>query len=203
MKNKYFLTLLFLLFAKPLFAQIGQFVGEIRLFAGNFAPNGWAFCEGQLIPLSQNTALFSLLGTTYGGDGRSNFALPDLRDRMAIGEGQGPGLSNYEHGQIEEKATLILEANNLPAHNHTTEIKISTAEGTTSVPASDKSLAAPNRNFNGVTLPAKGYVPTAGNVTLTTMTTSATGNSTPVKVTQPILPARYIIALQGIFPPRS
>jgi microcystin-dependent protein len=201
MRNNYFLTLLFLLFAKSVFAQ-DQFLGEIRLFAGNFAPTGWVFCEGQLMPIQPNTALFSLLGTVYGGNGSTTFALPDLRDRMAVGLGQGPGLSHFDQGQMGGEDRVVLVPNNLPAHNHTAEIKISTAEGTTSVPASDKSLASPNHNFNNTTVPGKGYVPTVGTVTLTTMTTSATGNSTPLNVVQPVLPVRYIIALQGIFPQR-
>src|SRR5262245_3403137 len=94
------------------------FVGEIMIFAGNFAPKGWAFCDGALIPISINTALFALLGTTYGGDGKSNFALPDLRDRMPIQSGQGPGLANRDLGSTGGAAQVALTANELPAHSH-------------------------------------------------------------------------------------
>lgn len=203
MGKNYFLILLFLGFMKSAFGQSTPFVGEVRLFAGNFAPTGWMLCEGQLLPISQYTALFSLLGTSYGGDGKTTFALPNLNDNMVMGEGQGPGLSAYDHGQTGGVTEVVLLPDNLPAHNHVGDIKISTAEGTSSTPGFDKSLAAPNHNFNGATVPAKGYASVAGNVTLETMPTSATGNSNPLNVRQPVLAARYIIALQGIFPPRQ
>src|SRR6478736_5724856 len=117
MKNKYFLVLLFLL-AKPLFAQ-DPFVGEIRLFAGTFAPKGWAFCNGQLMSISQNTALFSLLGTTYGGDGKTTFALPDLQGRLPMHFGQGPGLSNRDLGEKAGSETVALTTSQMPLHGHT------------------------------------------------------------------------------------
>lgn len=202
MKKNYFLILLFLFFTRSAFGQ-QAFVGEVRLFAGNFAPTGWALCEGQLMPISQYTALFSLLGTSYGGDGESTFALPNLNGSMVIGEGEGPGLSTYDHGQTGGVAEVVLLPDDLPAHNHTGDIMISTTEGTTSTPGSDKSLAAPNHSFNGVIVPAKGYISATGNVTLETMPTSATGNSTRVNIRQPILAARYIIAIQGVFPQRQ
>src|SRR5271157_5430691 len=94
------------------------FVAEIRIFCGNFAPTGWAFCNGQILPIAQNTALFSLLGTTYGGDGRTTFALPDLRGRVPISSGQGPGLASYALGQSGGAETATLGASQLPAHNH-------------------------------------------------------------------------------------
>src|SRR5687768_993649 len=94
------------------------FIGEIRLFAPNFAPRDWALCNGQLLPINQNQALFSILGTTYGGDGRTTFALPDLRGRSAIGAGSGPGLSSYTLGQQTGSPTTLLSANQLPSHTH-------------------------------------------------------------------------------------
>lgn len=118
MKSKlFFLVALFtLLGTQQSQAQEGM-VGEVRMFAGNFAPRGWAFCEGQLLPISSNSALFSILGTTYGGDGRTTFALPDLRGRAAIGTGQGPGLNNYPHGQKggSETTSLKFQSQPLPA----------------------------------------------------------------------------------------
>src|SRR6478736_3565120 len=101
-----------------------QFLAEIRIFGFNFAPTGWALCNGQLLPISQNTALFSLLGTTYGGNGTSNFALPNLQDRMAVGAGQGPGLSNYTLGQTGGTNTATLSVATMPSHNHTGNVKI-------------------------------------------------------------------------------
>src|SRR5512140_216933 len=95
------------------------FIGEIVMFAGNFAPRSWALCNGQLLPIAQNTALFSILGTTYGGDGRTTFALPDLRGRVPVHPGQGPGLSNYVLGEMAGTENTTLLINNMPAHNHT------------------------------------------------------------------------------------
>src|ERR1700741_2890888 len=94
------------------------FIGSIVLFAGNFAPRGWAFCAGPILPICQNTALFSIVGTTYGGNGQTTFALPDLRGRVAVGTGQGPGLSNVTLGELSGSPTVTLISNNMPAHNH-------------------------------------------------------------------------------------
>ena len=199
MKNKYFFILILFLFAKSIFAQ-DQFVGEIRLFASNFAPNGWAKCEGQILSISQNTALFSLLGTTYGGDGRTTFALPDLRDRMAIGFGQSPGLSDIALGQTDGNTTLAPE--NLPPHTHSVDIKVSSSVGTTSVPSATSSLAAPVQIFNNASRPVNEYLVAVPDIVLPNITTATTGSSTPIS-TQPCLASTYCIALQGIFPPRN
>ncbi|NDP27172.1 MAG: phage tail protein [Flavobacterium sp.] len=198
MKNKYNLIILFFLLANSIFAQ-DQFVGEVRLFASNFAPQGWAKCEGQLLPISQNTALFALLGTTYGGDGRSTFALPDLRERMAVQPGQGPGLSGIDQGQMDGTSTLAPE--NLPAHTHVAQIKVSSSVGTSSVPSGGSSLAAPVQVFNSASRPIAEYNTAVPNITLSNVTTSTTGSSISV-TTQPCLALTYCIALQGIFPPR-
>lgn len=197
-KNIYFL-LLFVLVTNSIFAQ-DQFVAEIRLFPYNFVPRGWARCEGQLLPLSQNTALFSLLGTTYGGDGKTNFALPDLRGAMAIGAGQGPGLSNIDLGQKTPVNNTLIPAN-LPSHTHTVDIKVNNTTGTASTPTSSSSLAAPLQVFNGNNRTVLGYNTTATNVTLTGIQTSTAGSSAAIS-TQPVLASVYCIALQGIFPPR-
>lgn len=198
MKNKYYLIIIFILFAKSIFAQ-DQFVGEVRLFASNFAPNGWAKCEGQLLPISQNTALFSLLGTAYGGDGKSTFALPDLRERMAVQPGQGPGLSLIYQGQMDGTSTLAPE--NLPLHNHDASIKVSSSVGTSSVPSAGSSLAAAVQVFNSTSRPIAEFNTAVPNVTLSTVTTSTTGSSIPI-TTQPCLALTYCIALEGIFPTR-
>jgi microcystin-dependent protein len=103
------------------------FVGEIRMFGFGFAPQGWALCDGQLLPINQNTALFSLLGTTYGGDGRTTFALPDLRSRVPVGQGQGPGLSSYAEGQASGAETVTLAASQMPGHTHQVKASSSAA----------------------------------------------------------------------------
>ncbi len=200
MKNKYFLILILFLFAKSLYAQ-DQFVAEIRLFPYNFAPKGWAKCEGQLLPIAQNTALFSLLGVTYGGNGTTNFALPDLRDRMAISPGQGPGLSIVDLGQMDS-GNATLTSTNLPAHTHAAPIKVSSSLGTSSVPSASSSLAAPVQIFNSNSRPVVGYNAVASNIALPNITTSTTGSSTSVN-TQPCLAGTYCIAIQGIYPPRN
>ncbi|MDQ5929486.1 MAG: hypothetical protein QG594_1265 [Bacteroidota bacterium] len=197
-KNIYFL-LLFVLVTNSIFAQ-DQFVAEIRLFPYNFVPKGWARCEGQLLPLSQNTALFSLLGTTYGGDGKTNFALPDLRGAMAIGAGQGPGLSNIDLGQKTPLNNTLIPAN-LPPHTHTVDIKVNNTTGTASTPTATSSLAAPLQVFRGNNRTVLGYNTTATNVTLTGIQTSNTGSTATIN-TQPVLASVYCIALSGIFPPR-
>lgn len=199
MKKNIYLLLLFVFVTKSVFAQ-DQFVAEIRLFPYNFVPRGWAKCEGQLLPLSQNTALFSLLGTTYGGNGTTNFALPDLRNAMVIGPGQGPGLSNIDLGQKTPLNNTLTPAN-LPSHTHTVDIKVNNTTGTSSTPTSSSSLAAPLQVFNGNNRTVLGYNATATNVTLPGIQTSTAGSSAAIS-TQPVLASVYCIALQGIYPPR-
>lgn len=203
MKNTYYVIMIFFLFAKSVFAQ-DQFVGEVRLFANNYPPRGWAKCEGQLIAISQNTPLFSILGITYGGDGRSTFALPDLRDRMTVDVGQGPGLNGVQLGQMDGSlANVTLTPANLPAHTHSSDIKVSSATGTSSIPSSSSSLAAPVQMFNGVSRPVARYNEAIPDVTLPSVTTSTTGSSTPVTTQSPSLGLTYCIALEGIFPQRQ
>ena len=181
-------------------AQSEPFIGQIAVVAFNYAPQGWAKCEGQLLPIAQNQALFALLGTTYGGDGMTTFALPDLRDRMAIGFGQGPGLSYVTLGQTDGNTTLA--PNNLPAHTHSVDIKVSSGTGTSSIPSASTSLAAPVQIFNSASRPVTEYIVASPDITLSNVTTSTTGSSTPLS-TQPSLASTYCIALQGIFPPRN
>nr|WP_243636088.1 tail fiber protein [Hymenobacter edaphi] len=167
------------------------FVGEIILAGFNFAPRGYARCDGQLLPISQNTALFSLLGTFYGGDGRSTFALPDLNGRVPIGAGQGPGLSNRDLGEASGSATVELLASEMPAHSHSVELTYSTALGTVGSPA-NAFLAS---NASG--LPQ--YAPTSTGATAS----GSLGAGLPHNNEQPYLALAYYIALQGVFPPRS
>ena len=160
------------------------------MFGGNFAIQGWAFCDGQLMFISQNTALFSLLGTTYGGNGVSTFALPDLRNRIPLQAGQGSGLSNYDLGQSGGSATTALASSQIPAHSHT--IVGDSALGTTGSPIPGVRLAAGETTYG----PPVNLVPMAPDVL------GSTGGL-PHNNRQPYLGLNFIIAVQGIFPPRS
>ena len=166
------------------------FVAEIRMFAGNFAPRGWATCDGQLLPIAQNTALFSLLGTTYGGDGRTNFALPNLQGRAPMQPGQGPGLSLRYLGEQGGQEAVTLQESQMPVHNH--PLAAAGAAATTGTPAASVSLA---QTSAGTSI----YGPAAD---LQSLGTPA-GGSQPHNNMQPYLALTFIIALQGIFPPRA
>lgn len=168
------------------------FVAEIRVFGFNFAPTGWAFCDGQLLPISQNTALFSLLGTNYGGDGKSNFGLPDLRDSFALGAGNGPGLTPRGVGERGGQATVVLGTAAMPAHSHPL---MATAAATTGSP-SGAALAPPVTGAATYRIP--GVV-----AAMAANSTSLTGGGQPHENRQPLLSLNFCIAMQGIFPPRS
>jgi microcystin-dependent protein len=170
------------------------FVAEIRIFAGNFAPTGWALCNGQLIPISQNTALFSLLGTTYGGDGKSNFALPNMQGSAPMQAGQGPGLSLRDLGEAGGEQTVTLLQTEMPAHTH--GVQASTTGG----------LPSPTNNAWASGLkghPGSYAAPGSGNVQMSPSGTSISGGNLPHNNMQPYLALTFIIALQGVFPPRS
>ncbi|RKR25994.1 microcystin-dependent protein [Acidovorax sp. 93] len=177
------------------------FLGEIRMFGGTFAPAGWAFCNGQLIAISQNSALFALLGTTYGGNGQTTFGLPDLRGRVPMGQGQGPGLSYRNLGEVTGIENVTLLSTNLPAHTHTVSLSspATTSLGTLMEPGPGAIPAASNqRNAQ--------YAPSASANTqlpVSTGNTTSAGNNSPVSVMQPSLAVSFIIALQGIFPSRN
>jgi len=169
------------------------FVAEIRIFPFNFAPKGWAWCDGQLLPLSQNTALFSLLGTTYGGNGKSNFALPDLQGRAPMHPGQGPGLSLHDLGETGGSETVTLLESEIPAHTHA--LRASLDSGDVSIPGPTRSLASSSQGViynatNPVTPMAfEGLAPAGGDQ--------------PHNNLMPYLTFYFNIALQGVFPPRS
>jgi microcystin-dependent protein len=171
------------------------FVAEIRVFPFNFAPKGWAWCDGQLLPLSQNTALFSLLGTTYGGNGKSNFALPDLQGRAPMHPGQGPGLSLHDLGETGGSQTVTLIESEIPAHVHTVNVSIGDAD-----------LPAPS-SLNVMAKAAGGfaYAPSnpAFNVPMAPETLAPAGGDQPHNNMQPYLTFYFCIALQGVFPPRG
>lgn len=176
-------------------------LAEIRLFAGNFAPRGWAFCNGQILSIAQNTALFSLLGTMYGGNGQTTFALPDLRGRVAINLGQGPGLSPYDIGDIGGSETISLIANNLPLHSHT-------VSGTVSMQcyAGAGNSDTPHNTYPAMLAGTEMYTAATDNSVMPAMqqnlSVSATGASQAVNNLQPVLALNYIICMQGIYPQR-
>jgi microcystin-dependent protein len=173
-----------------------QFVAEVRIFPFNFAPKGWAFCNGQLLPLSQNTALFSLLGTTYGGDGRSNFALPNMQGNAPMHPGQGPGLSLHDLGETGGSTTVTLLQSEMPSHSHNVMVDnlfdgtlptpgptLCYAKASTGTPYNDKTTqnVAPF-NINAI---------------------APTGGNQPHNNMMPYLTLNFCIALQGVFPPRG
>jgi microcystin-dependent protein len=168
------------------------FVAEIRIFGFNFAPKGWAFCNGQLLPLSQNTALFSLLGTTYGGDGKSTFALPNLQGSAPMHPGQGPGLSLHDLGESSGSETVTLLQSEIPAHNHL-------MRGATQDPA-DVKLVNPNATF-GLSQNGPLYQD-AQNTSLAFQALAPAGGTLPHNNLMPYLTLNFCIALQGVFPPR-
>jgi len=174
------------------------YIAQIIMFAGNFAPQNWAFCFGQLQSIAQNTALFSLLGTTYGGDGQTTFALPDLRGRVPVGTGQGPGLPNVTLGEVSGFPTTTLLVANLPAHNHTatTNVGVSSAN-TTTEEAAGNILANQAQNFYAPVVTVNGSL---GGVATTV---GVTGGNQPVSIMQPYLGMNFVICLQGIFPSRN
>jgi microcystin-dependent protein len=171
-----------------------QFVGEIRMMACDFAPSGWAMCNGQLLSLSQNTALFSLLGTTYGGDGRTTFALPNLQGRAIMHPGQGAGLSQRNLGNTGGATTVSLTTAQMPNHNH--RLLASHNIGTTTSPAN--AAFAVGANAKPLYGPASGSPGTMHASTL-----SSAGNGFPHNNMQPYLALNFVIALTGIFPQRS
>lgn len=170
------------------------FVAEIRIFPFNFAPKGWAWCDGQLMPLSQNTALFSLLGTTYGGDGKSNFALPDLQGRAPMHPGQGPGLSLHDLGETGGSETVTLLESETPAHTHSV-LAQNNPLGSQAVPTG-----------NSFTRPASGNLYDATStvpVAMAPESLAPAGGDQPHNNLQPYLTFYFCIALQGVFPPRT
>ncbi len=169
------------------------FIGEIRMFAGNFAPRSWALCDGQLLAINQNQSLFSLLGTTYGGDGRTTFALPDMRGRLPVHMGQGPGLANRNIGSKFGAETASVSVAEMPAHRH--DLLVSTAGGTQNVPDDSFLASSPN---------VRVYRPQATNVALDIDAIEASGpGQQPHSNIMPFQCVNFIIALSGVFPSRN
>lgn len=203
MKKLLLILLLIFISTQQTNAQQTGFLGEVKMFAGNFAPRGWAFCEGQLLAISSNTALFSIIGTIYGGDGRTTFGLPDLRGRSAIGVGRGPGLSTIVQGTtgrggVEEVTLTNL---NLPSHSHT-------IRNTGNAVLEKGNTSVPTNNYHANTRLEKSYHDGSGGVTLgntrgVQTTTEATGNQRSFNIRDPYLGIRYIICVEGVFPSRN
>lgn len=177
----------------PPAAQAGSepFIGEVQWFAGHFAPRGWAFCDGQLLPISQNQALFSILGTMYGGDGRTTFALPDVRSRVMIHAGNGPGLSSRRQGERGGQESVTLNVSEMPSHSHA--LKASGGSATATSPVGNV-LASPRRT--------KVYDSADTNANMDASAITSTGGGRNHNNMQPYNTLSCIIALQGIFPSR-
>ena len=171
------------------------FLAEVRIFTGNFAPKGWALCDGQLLPISQNTALFSLLGTTYGGNGTSNFALPNIQGCAPMQAGQGPGLSLRDLGETAGEQTVTLLQTEMPAHSHTAQAATTPGQND---PAAN-AWASGAKGFGSLYSPSV----TASNVPMSPFATSVAGGNLPHNNMMPFLGLTFIIALQGVFPARS
>ena len=167
------------------------FLGMIIIVPYNFAPRGWAFCNGQILPIAQNTALFSLLGTTYGGNGQTTFALPDLRGRVPNSSGQGPGLSSYDLGQVGGTESETITINQMPGHNHVVAPLAFSSDGDATSPAG--AFPAKNGAYNS----------TNDNTVMGAFPSQNTGGSQPISLLQPYLTLNFCIALEGIFPSRN
>lgn len=176
------------------------YIGEIRLFGGNFAPLGWAFCDGTLYSISEYTAAFSIVGNTYGGNGQSTFGVPDLRGRVAVGAGQGAGLSPIDLGEIGGTETVTMTTAQMPAHSHTASATITfpcfSDEGNTGSPAGNLLAGLPGAYSS--LAPDTTVAPAATSGSL-----SVIGSNMPFSIVQPVLATNYIICLEGIYPPRN
>ena len=178
-------------------AELDPYIGEIQFFGGNFAPRGWAFCDGQLLPIAQYQALFSILGTTYGGDGRTTFALPDMRGRLPIHKGNGPGLTPRNLGEIGGSETNTLAVNQMPAHSHT--LNANSGSARTSAPTNNTLARTRSdlRSYDSVSASKP------ADAQLASSSVGNTGSSAPINNMQPSLAINCIIALEGVFPPRN
>jgi len=168
------------------------FIGQIMMFGSNFAIRGWAFCDGQLLPIAQHTALFSILGTTYGGDGRTTFGMPNLKGRVAMHPGNGPGLSQRRLGHSGGSSTATMTVQTMPSHQHSATLKALADDGSTGDPGGGYAANSSNNNYAESSSGVGGTNPT-----------SATGNGQPFNIMSPSLGVNYLIALQGTYPSRN
>lgn len=193
-----------------------NYIGLIMSFGFNFSPYGWALCQGQLVSIAENTALFSIIGTTYGGDGQTTFALPDLRGRVAVGIGQGPGLNNITQGEVAGTTSVTLSTSNMPSHTHTATISAETDSATLSAVSETGNTMTPSGNYlaarrsatnavynaNGtpVALHSGTISDISGTIPLPSVTLSSVGGGQPFGIMKPYLGINYSIALEGVFP---
>lgn len=192
------------------------FIGQITLFAGNFAPRGWAFCQGQLLSIAQNSALFSILGTTYGGNGQTTFALPDLRGRAPVGVGQGPGLAGVNLGEMAGTQNVSLTTGNMPMHTHpatftpgaAAQVNVTDTVGTLRTGAGNVLAQTPTGGQGAALVYAPGDSPVSGQLAGVSggggsVEVGVAGGSQPFSILQPYLGLNYIICLEGVFPSRN
>jgi len=184
-----------LMTATPAQAGSDPYIGDIVAMPYNFCPRGWVEASGQLLSIASNTALFSLLGTTYGGNGTVNFALPDLRGRVAIGDGQGPGLTSRVLGEQSGQENVTILSNQLPSHTHSGALRANAAAGNTNVAVGNRPAQTPGNSYSSLPNPANF-------MNADTITSAATGGGQPVPIIKPYLAIRHCLALQGVFPPR-
>ena len=177
------------------------YVGELRLFGFNFAPNGWALCQGQLLSIQQNTALFSILGTNYGGNGTTNFGLPNLQGSVPIGQGQGAGLSNVVVGEIGGEPTHTLLSNEMPIHSHA--LTALTVNSVNNIPASGSSISQGHGGVRGTTFNVNTYTTATPGTTLNPAAVGTAGGGQAHDNMQPTLTMNWCIALVGVYPPRG
>jgi microcystin-dependent protein len=174
-----------------------QYIGEIRAFGFSFATTNWAFCDGQLLPINQYNALYTLIGTTYGGDGAQTFAVPNLQGRAVIQQGQGPGLSRYVTGEAVGTPNVTLTTQQIPSHTH----MVSSFETAT---AAQRSTVPGPAYFPGPSTPAEGYIGTgAANAPFSAKAITSAGSSQPHENQQPLLVMNFCIALYGVFPSQN
>lgn len=203
MKRRIIVSFVMMGIAVVLFGQAGYaqdaMLGEIRMFAGTYAPRGWAFCDGRILSISGNQELYSLLGTTYGGNGRTNFALPDLRGRVSIGAGRAPGLSSYRPGMKGGSETVRLNVNQMPAHSHPAEVTVnaSSEEGNSAVPTKNVWAKTPEGS-PGYSTTSNTAMGGAVNVTV-----GQVGGGQPYENRSPYQVINFIISLEGYYPSRT
>ncbi len=173
-----------------------SYIGAVWMFGGNFAPYGFAYCDGSLQSIQENETLYTLLGTTYGGDGVSSFGLPDLRGRVVIGQGQGPGLPNYALGQKSGSEQVTLTTSNIPSHNHLLNVGTAASSDTPAAALYLSQLAVGGNSENI-------YSTSAGSGTFVSSTIGTAGGSIPIEIVQPVTAISYVIALFGIYPSQN
>lgn len=181
-----------------------ELMGVIKLFAGDFAPKYYMLCNGQLLSIAQNTALFSLLGTTYGGDGVNTFALPNLNGRVPIGQGQSPGTRNYSLGEMSGSETTTLLSINMPPHNHAAHLSVSASNANQNMPTANSTIAAPGTSSGRDFTSTLGFNTSDPDTVLNakSVQTDVVGGGLPINNMQPYLALNYIICVQGIYPSR-